>query len=482
MTFLLRMIIAVAVLAATSGCTTSTAVGSYADWALLSLSVASAPVPTAEQRSRLGAVAVAPARYAPDSYFVQFAEGPFAGAATGAGAGMLLGSLAAAGAFALHQATAIFAAPVAIMAITVNAATWAVMGGPAGGKSSREKATKKEIADAVARLDAQQALMRHLVPAVQQSPVPSLSPLPVAGPARPDQTPSYCEMKDARVDTVLEVAVSEIGFDGCGKGFFQNQCPGGSDEPLVYLFMVGKARLVRVADGAEIYSGQFRYDSPPRQFAQWAANDAQALAEELEQGYRHLADSISSELFLVTPVQLPVPSYWLLPGDPMYLVCWLHPVQPAVELTTPLEGIRETFSQTSFLTPGGLYPVSPLRFSAAESLEPTLKWSAFPREIDRAKLEPALLSGIDVVSYDLRIWKVDGASRGRLVYERTALPAPEHKVEQPLEPGQRYFWSFRARFMLKGQPMATRWAALRIGTCDRNLITQGSYYRFTTPQ
>jgi hypothetical protein len=248
--------------------------------------------------------------------------------------------------------------------------------------------------------------------------------------------------------------------------------------------MIGRARLVRVADGTTIYSNEFRYDSPPRELADWAASDAEVFSEELERGYRDLAERINDELFLMTPITLPVPSYWLLPSDPNYLVCWLRPVYPEAEFRIMnAEGLKESFasalSRPQFTTTP-LY-LSPMMFTALDSHRPTLRWSVFPRDIDREKLDPAILSRMRDVTYDLRIWEVVGASRGKLAYERMGLPDPQHQLESALEPNRRYFWSFRARFKYDGLPMATRWAFFRFMTCDREQIPAIIYYRFITP-
>jgi hypothetical protein len=82
------------------------------------------------------------------------------------------------------------------------------------------------------------------------------------------------------------------------------------------------------------------------------------------------------------------------------------------------------------------------------------------------------LQKIGDVTYDLRIWdeSVEVRNsvwterwRSRIVYERRGLVAPQHTLEVPLAPGSRYYWSVRARFMVDGRSMATRWAGGRAG-------------------
>ena len=56
------------------------------------------------------------------------------------------------------------------------------------------------------------------------------------------------------------------------------------------------------------------------------------------------------------------------------------------------------------------------------------------------------------------VWEVREGSPGKLAYERRALPAPQHEMEQPLEPSTRYFWSVHARFEIGGEPRLTDWS------------------------
>ena len=52
---------------------------------------------------------------------------------------------------------------------------------------------------------------------------------------------------------------------------------------------------------------------------------------------------------------------------------------------------------------------------------------------------------------------------------------------EALQPGERYFWSVRARFTIDGRPMATRWAHANAINCNWNDLADGRYHRFVTP-
>ena len=386
-------------LAVQTGCaTTPSQPGSFA-YAPVDFSRSAPPVLTTEERRQLGTVAIAPAQYIPSSNFYTFAEGPLAGAALGASGSVLAGATAGGITAAIMPVAAMYAAPVLIIGLTISTAVTAVAASAGGAMTvpaDKAQQIKSVIVEAVARLDAQHALASYLMENAQKDDKVHIQAVETAGPKSPGDRPAYGPLRTMGIDSVLEIGVGEIGFDGCGNGFTQSRCPGGSDKPLVFLFMIGRARLVRVADGKELYANEFRYDSPPRGLAEWAASDAQVFAEELERGYRDLAERMNDELFMVTPIALPVPSYWLLPGDSLYMTCWLHPVYPKVEpRIQSLEGWKEAWAvQFSPLSaPYTNHYLSPLLFTLLDTRCPILSWNAFPRDIDREKLDPAILPG-----------------------------------------------------------------------------------------
>jgi hypothetical protein len=283
-----------------------------------------------------------------------------------------------------------------------------------------------------------------------------LAAVSAAGPDQPAARPDYAQLRTAAIDTVLEVAVAEIGFAGCvsypTRTVFDCFPP---IERLIHLFMRAQARLVRVADGAVLFEWQFQYQSGKREIAHWVANGGGSLGEDLERAYRELAERVYDVVFLFTPIELPSSGrYAWITGES----CWLAPVYP---------------------------PWIFARDFTIDTLRPALRWSAFPRELDREKLDPAVLRKIGDVTYDLRIWREEGfMQRGSLVYERTGLAAPEHTMEVSLEPASRYHWSARARFVFDGRPMSTRWGARYVveSTCVWHDIPAANYHRFETPK
>ena len=119
-----------------------------------------------------------------------------------------------------------------------------------------------------------------------------------------------------------------------------------------------------------------------------------------------------------------------------------------------------------------------------------LRWEAFPRPADLEGDRDGWLSRIRDVTYDLRIWKVGRVPilwyPGELIYSRSALPVPTHRIELRLVPTTHYLWSVRARFDLDGQQRVTEWGVLLEflgGKYDPRTaqIPIRGYHRFYTP-
>ena len=120
------------------------------------------------------------------------------------------------------------------------------------------------------------------------------------------------------------------------------------------------------------------------------------------------------------------------------------------------------------------------RFTEVDSLQPTLRWEPFPRQEDRDADQDGWLSGIEDVTYELRIWKTITASSGKLVYARGRLRLPYHKVEEPLEPLTNYLWSVRSHFVRDGRPRTIEWG-LAGYLLRGETVPNPSCFRFKTP-
>ena len=153
--------------------------------------------------------------------------------------------------------------------------------------------------------------------------------------------------------------------------------------------------------------------------------------------------------------------------------------------STPVAGLRP------------LYPNVDRSWPWVDSLQPTLRWEAFPRPADLEGDRGEWLSRIRNVTYDLRIWRLKSEEYpfewypfkwypGELIYSKSGLPAPTHRIELGLGRDTRYLWSVRARFDLDGQQRVTEWGGLLISNGrDHDPRTAHipalNYYRILTP-
>jgi hypothetical protein len=442
---------------------------------------ASAPPLTKEAREQFGTMVIVPARYIPKTNFATFAKSKPAGAAQGAAAGGGMITLTAV-VSASNPYTAILLPFVAV----VGTVTGGVAGAVGSLPEKNVQAIEFTLNHAVGKLDAQHALAERLTAIVRQENWIRLHSVDAAGPNDATDSPTYSALQAAGIDTVLEVAVIEIGFQDSGCGFVGpiNYFFCRDKTPTTLRFFVdAKARLVRVSDGTTLFAQRFSYQSPWHEAAQWQANDGQLLAAEIESAYRNIADRINDEVILITTIDLPTPSLSLSWSDPLFGICWLAPVYPKVEhITSPLQALRPSAGDACSGLGSHEYTQSMMRFVTVDSTRPTLRWSSFPRELDRERLDPALLRKIGNVTYDLKIWEVERCERGKLAYERTGLSVSVHQLDEPLKPDHHYFWSFRARFTVDNQPMAIRWAFFDPNGCYVNYIPDWTYYRFVTPK
>lgn len=367
-------------------------------------------------------------------------------------------------------AAAVFAFMAPYYIVTTTAAL-GVQGAIQSLPAEKVQEIESALDDTLSRLDAQRALADHLSRVMGSETWLQLRPGDTRGPTSVNESPDYVSLRSSGIDTVVEIGVTQIGFVRCERDMLvphdDASCPPESKgEPMVSLFLLARVRLVRVSEGTALADRTFHYSSPHRSFEGWVADGGRLLVGEFESAYRDLAGQVTDELLLVTPIPLPNLSIWLPPSDPLWGTCWLAPVYPKVERHNIVEAIaREVAGREDVCLE------IPILFSPVDSLQPTLRWEGFPRDLDRQKLDPDVLVKISDVTYDLNVWEAERCERGRLVYARSGLAAPEHRLEEPLAAGQRYFWSFRARFVIDGQPMATRWGVFNTNGC--NVLTQG---------
>jgi len=107
-------------------------------------------------------------------------------------------------------------------------------------------------------------------------------------------------------------------------------------------------------------------------------------------------------------------------------------------------------------------------FVEVDSVQPTFQWDSFTDS---------------KVTYDFKVWGSKNDYPEAVIYSRQGLSEPYHKIELPLEPCTKYFWTLRARFELNGQPRATEWgiSAIPAASARSPVIPNPNLYRFKTP-
>lgn len=251
---------------------------------------------------------------------------------------------------------------------------------------------------------------------------------------------NYANFKQQGFDAVLEVAIDKIGFVG-GKG----------SQPEIALFLNGNYRLFDLINNRVIYAENLVYQSPEHTIEEWTANDAKLIKSEFDKGYFKFADETFERSFTLFDEAT---NSW-----DRNSYCLLKPEYPPFEIS--------------------LFTNSP-KLHQVDSLQPTLRWQAFPRASDPVDLPYK----INKVTYDLQIWSVMGNTRGELVYAKNGLAAPLHKLEKALKSDSNYYWTVRASFQLDQQRRVTQWSFSRVPeftSCSIKEIPNNDYFQFITP-
>ena len=433
------------------------------------------PPPSPETRRELGTVGVMALSSKPTVAFHTYAKGWVAGAAKGGAQGAVQGLLEVLTESIRNPPTGPYAGVTLLITTVVMTTVGTIVYGVAGGLEAIPGKTAEQIerdlngALGSARLADDLAAEIQTIAAGRQE----MNPYTVThlGAWPPGSSASRTDLTGRGIDTVVEVRVTEAGFLG-----------GSGSDPEVSFYLNARVRLVAPDTGQEIYTRDFQYLSRQLQFADWFAEGSKELAAAFEEAVEVLSERILDELFLVT--DFPFDSgLWALPGVDAFGSCWFRPLYPEVRYTSLWYSIRHNA------------PGIHIRYTAVDSHRPLLKWEPFPRPRDHKETNMYVLGRISEVTYDLKIWEVVGDYPGSLVYEINDLLLPEFRPPFPLKPCTKYFWTFRARYNMAGQPQLTRWAFSSIpsnvpgeypqrpagGTCNLDAIPATNYFRFVTP-
>jgi hypothetical protein len=224
--------------------------------------------------------------------------------------------------------------------------------------------------------------------------------------------------------------------------------------------MQARVRVLRASDGTELYIAYYFHQGPRFTLADWAANDGARLRRALDAGYEALAAHIADSVFLLYPY----PDQSAGSAGLLAAAFGLAPLEPRTRGTlTGDHVIGDRFEWTQ-----------------VDSLQPRLRWQSFPRPSD-LEAAPAAMARVAHVTYDLVIARAQDLAPAELVYRRSGLERPEHRLETPLAAGTRYFWTMRARFELDGAPRVTGWGSTHYIARDSMTSPSPFSYRFRTP-
>jgi endonuclease YncB( thermonuclease family) len=106
------------------------------------------------------------------------------------------------------------------------------------------------------------------------------------GPSTPDEEFDYSSVTDKGIETFVEIAVLDVGLVGSAK-----------IHPLLQFFMSIRTRLIRAADGEELYSVTVIYAGEKLGYARWTQNNVQHFKEELNNGLDKLSERVVELLF-----------------------------------------------------------------------------------------------------------------------------------------------------------------------------------------
>ena len=427
--------------------------------------------PVDAERALPGSMAVVAARFAPKVDFALLDRHKTRAAAEGGATGATAGALLGFSAVLLSCASFPPSCPASAAWVLAPAAA----GGAVGAAAASDKAyTKEQLKDArtaidiaVAELRMQQALHDRVMEYARGHAILVLVPVDGPAPIVPDKFPDYAQLAGREIDTVLELSVLKLVLSPTD----------GLTGPRMRFAMEGRARLLRVSDGEVVWQRTYTAETPARTPSEWGENNAAIFRSTLDSTYERLAQSIVDELFLTHGA----------------LVAW-HIQQERRASANTADAASTDESRSSEPEKSGrarqrqgpgytLLPEYPLPGEWVSTLEPTLRWQAFPRPGDLSALSApgTPQSKLMNVDYELRLHEAriedySYLSRSGVLYTpgppaylARGLSEPFHKPGITLKPCTAYLWSVRAKYEFEGRKKATPWA--------------GSYdsYRYPTP-
>jgi hypothetical protein len=267
------------------------------------------PMPLSEQeRPRLGVVGVAKAQFQPEAKFDTFATGKGSGALKGAAIGAGEGFLIATYIFAHGNCNGEACGALVLLwlaAAGIGTTVGAVYGAVTGVQEavSQKEAERIEAAarQTLDELRVQERIRDAVVAEARDKAQRELVQLEDFGPTSPGQRVDYTPLKSQGIDAVLEVSITEIGFETPPRQVKYDRA-----DPPLFLAVTCRVRLILLADDKVLYEPNLEMRSEARTLADWEADDSKAFFDELDLLTKRLAEKVVEDVFItsVLPVRL----------------------------------------------------------------------------------------------------------------------------------------------------------------------------------
>jgi hypothetical protein len=112
---------------------------------------------------------------------------------------------------------------------------------------------------------------------------------------------SYRQLAGQGIDTAFEIGIQRIALKSIGGSGCPKRIVCAADlNPSLRLVVTVRTRVIKVADGAELYAYTGDHQGSELTFTAWAANDAQAFREGLDQLMQKLGAEIVAQVFGVS--------------------------------------------------------------------------------------------------------------------------------------------------------------------------------------
>lgn len=270
------------------------------------------PRPSDAVRAQVGAAGVVAAEFTPETDFSRPVPGKPLAAVVGMTSGFGVGLGSAVVCFGTYGQAALFCGLAIWTPVMMGAGV--VEGVDKGVTVTDWIESSRTLGRAAAEPEAQETLRDTvIVAAAERQTVHPVVSLLEGGPREMKASASYRPIAATGLDSVLEVAVVRLELRRANApGAPRSYGPAPSWEkvfdPSLELIVEARARLVRVADDAVLFTRPYRYSGPRRTFVEWARDGAEPFREARHMALQRLGEEIASDFFGPAPVPPSAPA------------------------------------------------------------------------------------------------------------------------------------------------------------------------------